>query len=121
MNNTKKKQNQNSSTLIKSLKPLVKWAGGKSALISTIKPLLPESFNRYCEPFIGGGALFWDIADENSIISDSNEELIHFYKTVRDAPEELFDTICSMIISEDEYYRIRSLSPSTLDNIYRAA
>ena len=108
-------------TLGRGLKPLVKWAGGKSALISTLKPLLPKSFNRYCEPFIGGGALFWDIAIENSIISDSNEELIHFYTTVRDCPNELIETVGSMVIAEDEYYRIRSLSPLTLSGIDRAA
>ncbi len=106
---------------LKGLKPLVKWAGGKSALISTLKPLLPKSFNRYCEPFVGGGALFWDLSIENSIISDSNEELIHFYKVVRDYPEELFNFISSMVVSEDEYYRIRGLSPSLLDDIHRAA
>lgn len=106
---------------LKEFKPLVKWAGGKSALISTLKPLLPKSFNRYCEPFIGGGALFWSLSIENSIISDSNEELIHFYQIVRDYPEELFDSISSMIVSENEYYRIRTLVPALLDDIYRAA
>lgn len=105
----------------KGLKPLVKWAGGKTALIPTLKSLLPQNFNRYCEPFIGGGALFWDIACDGSIISDSNEELIHFYNTVRDFPEELYEVIQSMVISEDEYYRIRSLSPTSLDDTYRAA
>lgn len=89
-------------TLVRGLKPLVKWAGGKSTLISTLKPLLPKSFSRYCEPFIGGGALFWDIAIENSIISDSNEELIHFYTTVRDCPNELIETVGSMIIFRKE-------------------
>jgi DNA adenine methylase len=103
------------------LKPLLKWAGGKSALISILKPLLPESFNRYCEPFVGGGALFWELSLEDSIISDSNEELIHFYKVVRDYPEELFNFISSMIIAENEFYRIRELSTSSLDDIYRAA
>ena len=106
---------------VNGLKPLIKWAGGKSALVSTLKMFLPNSFNRYCEPFIGGGALYWDLSKENSIISDSNEELIHFYKTVRDCPGELYDIVSRMVVSEDEYYKIRALNPLSLDDIRRAA
>ncbi|MDB4789964.1 DNA adenine methylase [bacterium] len=109
------------ATEINSLKPLIKWAGGKRALISTLKPLIPKSFNRYCEPFIGGGALFWELAIENSIISDSNEELINFYKVVRDRPQKLFKIVSSMVVSEEEYYKIRSSSPQSLNNTLRAA
>ena len=114
MNKMKTKQ-QLLDISLKGLKPIVKWAGGKSALISTLKPLLPKSLSRYCEPFVGGGALFWELSIENSIISDSNEELIHFYNTVRDWPEELFNSISSMVVSEEEYYRMRAMSPSSLD------
>jgi len=121
MNTTNTKQDLLGDILVRGLKPLVKWAGGKGALISTLKPLLPKYFNRYCEPFFGGGALFWDIAMESSVISDSNEELMNFYTTVRDFPEELFEAVNSMVISEEEYYRIRSLSPLSLNGISRAA
>ena len=48
-------------------------------------------------------------------------DLIHFYTTVRDCPNELIETVGSMVIAEDEYYRIRSLSPLTLSGIDRAA
>lgn len=62
------------------MKPILKWAGGKSSLLPTLLPLVPKDFNRYCEPFVGGGALFWELSLPNSIISDTNEELIHFYR-----------------------------------------
>ncbi|MCD9187239.1 MAG: DNA adenine methylase [Pyrinomonadaceae bacterium] len=75
---------QNSFDGFKSQKPFLKWAGGKSQLISSLFPLVPINFSKYIEPFIGGGALFFAINHHRSIISDSNEELIITYKMVRD-------------------------------------
>ena len=65
--------------------------------------------------------MYWDLSIENSIISDSNEELIHFYYTVRNRPVELYDCISTMVVSEDEYYKIRALAPLSLDDVSRAA
>ena len=102
-------------------KPILKWAGGKSSLLPVLRDSLPKSFEKYCEPFVGGGALFWDLAHPNSIISDSNLELIHFYTIVRDYPGELFAKIGEMTISEVDYYQVRSVNPQALDDIARAA
>jgi len=103
------------------LKPILKWAGGKSSLLPILLPLVPDEFNRYCEPFVGGGALFWALSLRKSVISDTNEELIHFYRAVRDHPEELFAEISSMKVNEGEYYSIRALEPKSLSEIFRAA
>ena len=65
--------------------------------------------------------MYWDLSIENSIISDSNEELIHFYKTVRDCPSEVYDFVSTMVVSEHEYYETRALDPLSLDDIHRAA
>ena len=59
------------------MKPFVKWAGGKRQLLEEIKARMPQRFNTYIEPFVGGGALFLDLECENAIIKDSNEQLIN--------------------------------------------
>ena len=60
----------------KSMKPFLKWAGGKSQLIHELKIFIPDSFNKYIEPFLGGGALYFYLNPDHSIISDLNEELV---------------------------------------------
>jgi DNA adenine methylase len=107
--------------ILRSGKPLVKWAGGKSGLLPTLKKLLPRTFNRYAEAFAGGAALFFDLALPDSMICDTNPELIHFYCIVRDHPEELFAAVQTMRISERDYYEVRQRDPESLDRIERAA
>lgn len=57
---------------------LIKWPGGKKNEIKYIKNLIP-SFERYAEPFIGGGALYFDLEYKNSYINDISVDLIQFY------------------------------------------
>ena len=56
--------------------PIVKWVGGKRQLMSELLENIPSSFNRYFEPFIGGGALFFELQPYNVYISDLNEETV---------------------------------------------
>ena len=70
-------------------KPLLKWAGGKSQLLPELRRIIPARFTRYVEPFLGGGALFWNLALPGSWVNDSNPELVHFCSIVRDEPEVL--------------------------------
>ena len=77
-------ESQPSFTGFKGHKPFLKWAGGKSQLISSLMPLIPKIFSKYIEPFIGGGALFFALNHQESIISDANDELIITYRAVRD-------------------------------------
>jgi len=64
------------------MKPLIKWAGGKSNEIKYIKKSIPE-FDRYIEPFLGGGALFFDLEPSKAIINDISEELTTFYDLLK--------------------------------------
>jgi DNA adenine methylase len=73
------------------LKPLIKWPGGKSKLIPYLEPLLPESFNRYIEPFVGGGALFFHLNYPSSAINDINSYLIKFYTLIATHDRKLRD------------------------------
>lgn len=54
------------------MKPFVKWVGGKRQLLPEIEMMMPESYNTYYEPFVGGGALLFDTAPEKAVIGDVN-------------------------------------------------
>ena len=69
--------------------PFVKWAGGKRQMLNTLKQNLPLSYNKYYEPFIGGGALLLETQPEQAIINDINAELIHVYRIIQSYPTEL--------------------------------
>lgn len=90
------------------MRPFVKWAGGKGQYLSEIRQYYPEglgtSITKYAEPFVGGGAVFFDVLSQFSLekiyISDVNRELINTYEMIRDCPEELISSLCSI---EKEY------------------
>ncbi len=97
-------------------RPFLKWAGGKGQLLPELTRRLPVSFHRYHEPFVGGGALFFHLANNGrlkagAVLSDSNEELIHCYLVVRDDVEALIDALYvhAPHFHDPEYFReIRS-------------
>jgi DNA adenine methylase len=120
-------QKQEISSL--SLKPFVKWAGGKTQIISKILKLIPNSFNTYYEPFLGGGALLLQLKPINAVVSDYNLELITAYNCFKN--EEEFMLMIEEIIkhqryhTEEYYYQVREMDRSTefinLPNFKRAA
>ena len=65
-------------------KPFVKWAGGKRQIIEKLKALVPDNYNTYYEPFVGGGALLFELAPNKAVINDSNKELINVYECIKD-------------------------------------
>lgn len=96
---------------IVNLKPFVKWAGGKTQLLSMIEKNMPKEFNTYFEPFVGGGALLFKLQPQKFYINDLNEELILVYKCFE--TDSLFNALKKELIkhennhSEDYYYKIR--------------
>ena len=72
------------------MKPLLKWVGGKRQLLPAIHSVLPESFDTYVEPFLGGGAVLFSLAPERARVNDLNTELITVYEVVRDGGEPRF-------------------------------
>ena len=102
-------------------KPFVKWAGGKTQLLSELVKYVPVNYNKYIEPFVGGGALYFKLQPQFAILSDSNCELINLYKVVRDLPKQLIKELKTYRISEKEYYYQREINPEELRNIERAA
>ena len=95
-----------------SCKPFVKWVGGKRSLMPQLLEHIPTNFNTYYEPFIGGGALFFEIAPNKAIIGDLNKELINTYNCLKNPVkmakicQEL--NLCEEQHSKDFFYEIRS-------------
>lgn len=78
--------------------PFVKWAGGKSQLLEQFESLFPARFNRYIEPFVGGGAVFFHLFNRGfitngAILNDLNRELMNCYEVIRDQVEELIEEL----------------------------
>ena len=90
--------------------PFLKWAGGKSQSIKEIIPLFP-TFERYFEPFIGGGIVLLTILPRNAIINNINKELINSWRIVREYPKELIRELEEHKLnhSEEYFYRIREM------------
>ena len=96
------------------LKPIVKWAGGKqwiASATSLLKP--PEWKGRYYEPFLGGGAFFFALKPARATLSDSNEELISTYRTLRSDPAGVIRLLSTYPYEKNFYYRLRASEPNT--------
>ena len=69
------------------MKPIIKWVGGKSQVLDTIRELMPSTYNKYYEPILGGGAVLLDLCPKEAVVNDINPELINMYLQVRDNVE----------------------------------
>ena len=67
--------------------PFVKWAGGKRQLLPQIKERMPEKYNTYYEPFVGGGAVTFELLPENAVINDINKALVNAYRQICNEPD----------------------------------
>lgn len=92
------------------MKPLVKWAGGKTQLLPKILALMPEDINTYYEPFFGGGAVFFACTPARAVINDFNPQLMNLYIQARDNLEELKTEMLKLSAnhSEENYYSVRN-------------
>ncbi len=103
------------------VRPLLKWAGGKRQLLHEIVEMIPPDFEKYWEPFMGGAALFFAIAqntrwvDQEYVLSDINPDLCLLYNTVKDRPVELIEYLESLEFRNNsaDYYEARSTFNST--------
>jgi DNA adenine methylase len=92
-----------------SAKPFVKWVGGKRQLLSELDSRVPENIDVYFEPFLGGGALFFHLANKISqaYLSDKNEELITAYHAIRSNPNNLIRELSTHKNTEEHFQQIR--------------
>lgn len=92
--------------------PVVKWAGGKRNLISKIKQFFPSSYGDYYEPFVGGGAIALSLSlSKRKILGDLNQDLIIFYKVLRDKPDDLYLRLMDggKLYSPDHFAKVQSV------------
>ena len=94
-------------------KPFVKWAGGKRQILDKLKKYIPTKFDTYYEPFVGGGALLFDLAPKKAVVNDSNAELMNVYNVLCDYSK--YSKMCKLLNkyeashSEEFYYEIRNM------------
>ena len=85
--------------------PFVKWVGGKRQLLTELASYYPKKFNRYFEPFIGGGANLLNLLPKKATVNDFNEELINAWQVVREQPEKLISLVSEHVDNDSkEYY-----------------
>ena len=97
------------------MNPVLKYRGGKSREIPRFLQYIPDDFNRYIEPFFGGGAVFFYLEPDHAIINDANGRLMTFYQQLRDnypamrtqldALQRLYET------NQADFKRLKSLTP----------
>lgn len=91
------------------MKPLCKWSGGKRNEIPNFSSYYPKNYTTYIEPFIGGGAVYFDLNfKEKNVINDVHPDLINFYKMIAEGhSNEIYNLVKSWGISEKDYYWVR--------------
>lgn len=102
-------------------KPFLKWAGGKTQILDELMNRAPERFNQYIEPFVGGGALFFTLQPKAGVIADSNPELINVYQSLSRNVEQVIAHLQKLKNTEADYYRIREMRFTELDEAFAAA
>lgn len=106
-------------------RPFIKWVGGKRQLLKDLTKRLPKDINTYHEPFVGGGALFFELYRnnrfKNAIISDTNAELIDTYIAIRDHAENVIEILATYPHDESFFYALRTDDPWQMDIEHRAA
>lgn len=105
----------------KRVRPIMKWAGGKSQLLDALLPMIPNFSGKYIEPFFGGGALFFAMRSEKAVISDSNPELVNLYTTIAKDVESVIEHLQPYQNDKDLFYHIRALDWTLLKPAEAAA
>jgi len=105
----------------KSPKPFIKWVGGKQSLAPTLVSLFPKTFNRYYEPFLGGGSAFFMLSPKTAVLSDENKWLIDSYLAIKCNWKKVAGYLENMLNTNEEFLKIRAIDPGKLNLFERAA
>lgn len=91
------------------VQPFLKWAGGKRQLLPEIRKYIPKHFTNYYEPFVGAGALLFDLKPHNATINDVNAELINVYNMIQTDIDGLIYDLQKHQNKPEYFYEIRAL------------
>ncbi len=105
-----------------SLRPILRWAGSKRALLPRLREFWePEKFKRYVEPFAGSASLFFSLAPKHGILNDINADLVEVYRQIRNNPGKLHAALELLPLGRTSYYQIRAILAEALSPAERAA
>lgn len=96
---------------IQAPQPFLKWAGGKRQLLPEIRKRIPATFDTYYEPFVGAGAVLFDLQPEKAVINDKNSELVNVYRVIKHEIEALIEELKKHSDGNhpDYFYKIRAM------------
>ena len=96
------------------MRPIIKWVGGKGGNLPYIRERLPENFNTYYEPFLGGAAVLLDLKPGSAVVNDINPELINMYIQVKENIESVISELTDLDQQHESknepkeyYYQVR--------------
>ena len=101
------------------MNPLIKWPGGKAGEISKIEPHIPN-YNRYVEPFFGGGALFFHLKPHTATINDISSSLIEYYNLIKNQDKQLYNLLLCYNNSFANLLKVCSDNYDEILNVYRS-
>lgn len=107
-----KRKNLNEITI----PPFLKWAGGKRWFVQKYEQVLPKQYDRYIEPFLGGGSVFFHLKPKKALLGDCNQDLIDTYKGIKKDHIKIVEILSEHHRHHDEdyYYKIRASKPQEL-------
>jgi len=91
------------------VRPFLKWAGGKRGLLHALRKYIPHDFGMYFEPFVGAGAVLFNLQPKTALVNDANEELINCYRVVKETPDELIAHAKRHPNTKKHFYDLRAL------------
>ena len=110
--------NKKARSIVNVPKPFMKWAGGKRQLIPQMDQYFPKDYNKYIEPFVGGGAIFFYLLPDKAILIDNNNELINAYEVIKNNVKDLIESLKNYENEKEYYYEIRKVdrNPEIFNN-----
>jgi DNA adenine methylase len=103
------------------VKPFLKWAGSKKQILSILSTYWNSQYNNYIEPFVGSASLYFYVMPKKAVLGDINSELISTYRQIKNHAGEVAVEISKMLVSKEEYYKVRSAKLSSLNPVQKAA
>lgn len=102
--------------VFKNLRPFLRWAGSKRKLLRHLTPYVPETWNRYHEPFVGGASMFFFLCPDRATVSDASMALVETYQAVRRDPDKVLKFLRPLRPDRETFNRIKRYRPTNESN-----
>ncbi|MHA1717644.1 MAG: DNA adenine methylase [Promethearchaeota archaeon] len=105
----RREQNRKARSIVGPPRPVLKWAGGKRQVLGQLDKFIPDRFENYIEPFVGGGAMLFYLLPEHAVVIDNNPELINVYNVIKHNVVDLIKSLKTHENTSDYYYKLRNI------------